>query len=39
MEAMKMENEIRSTKNGKVTKIYIKKGDSVLEGQQLMTVE
>ena len=39
MEAMKMENEIKSTKNGTVTKIYVKKGDSVLEGQELVTVE
>jgi biotin carboxyl carrier protein len=39
MEAMKMENEIKSTRNGTVTKIYVNKADSVLEGQQLICVE
>ncbi len=39
MEAMKMENEIKSTRDGTVTKIHINKGDSVLEGQPLITVE
>lgn len=39
MEAMKMENEIKSTRNGTVTKIYVKKSASVLEGEQLVCVE
>lgn len=39
MEAMKMENEIKSTRDGTVTKIHVNKGDSVLEGQPLITVE
>jgi glutaconyl-CoA/methylmalonyl-CoA decarboxylase subunit gamma len=39
MEAMKMENEIKSTRDGTVKKIHINKGDSVLEGQPLITVE
>lgn len=39
MEAMKMENEIKATKDGKVTKIHVSKSDSVLEGQSLITIE
>jgi biotin carboxyl carrier protein len=38
MEAMKMENEIKSDKAGKVTSIKINNGDSVLEGDVLVEI-
>ena len=38
MEAMKMETEIRSTANGKVTAIHIKEGDGVSVGQALLSI-
>lgn len=38
IEAMKMENEISSTKNGTVTAIHVSKGDSVLEGADVVTI-
>ncbi|MCS6838867.1 MAG: acetyl-CoA carboxylase biotin carboxyl carrier protein subunit [Bdellovibrionaceae bacterium] len=39
MEAMKMENEIRSTNEAKVKNILVKQGDSVETGQTLITFE
>lgn len=39
LEAMKMENNINATKAGKVTEIKINKGDSVLEGTDLIVIE
>ncbi|MDA3861728.1 MAG: acetyl-CoA carboxylase biotin carboxyl carrier protein subunit [Melioribacteraceae bacterium] len=38
MEAMKMENDIKSDKAGKVTAIKINNGDSVLEGDVLVEI-
>lgn len=39
LEAMKMENEIHADKDGKVVAINVNKGDSVLEGTDLVVVE
>lgn len=39
LEAMKMENNILANGNGKVTEILIQKGDSVLEGADLVVIE
>nr|MDK2851165.1 hypothetical protein [Candidatus Cloacimonadota bacterium] len=39
LEAMKMESEIHFTKNGKVKKIHVKRGDSVQEGDPLIELE
>ena len=39
LEAMKMENNINADKDGKVTAINIKQGDSVLEGTDLVVIE
>lgn len=39
LEAMKMENSIQADKDGKVSKIHVGKGDSVLEGNDLVTIE
>ncbi|GEM_PF-405273 len=36
LEAMKMENEIRSTAEGTITKIHVQKGDAVQKGQVLV---
>ena len=38
LEAMKMENEILAESDGKVTAIYIKKGDSLLEGADIASI-
>lgn len=38
LEAMKMENEIKADRDGKVEKILVKKGESVLEGTPLMKI-
>lgn len=38
LEAMKMENEIKADKEGKVKEILVKKGDSVLEGAELVKI-
>ncbi|MFV0330341.1 MAG: biotin/lipoyl-containing protein [Dysgonomonas sp.] len=38
LEAMKMENAIQATQDGKVTGIHVAKGDSVLEGVALVTI-
>lgn len=39
MEAMKMENQIKSTKAGKITKLCVQPGDAVTQGQDLVIVE
>ncbi len=39
LEAMKMENSIQADKDGKVAKVHVGKGDSVLEGNDLVTIE
>lgn len=39
LEAMKMENNINADKDGTVTAISVNKGDSVLEGSVLVTIE
>ena len=39
LEAMKMENNIDSERDGKITAIKVKKGDSVMEGSVLVTIE
>ena len=39
MEAMKMENNINADKDGKITAINVNKGDSVLEGTDLVIIE
>ncbi|MFR9166452.1 MAG: biotin/lipoyl-containing protein [Dysgonomonas sp.] len=39
LEAMKMENNIAATQDGKVKEIKVAKGDSVLEGVLLMVIE
>ena len=39
LEAMKMENNINATKDGKVAEIKVNKGDSVLEGTDLVMIE
>lgn len=38
LEAMKMENAIEATSDGTVKSISVQKGDSVLEGAQLMVI-
>lgn len=38
IEAMKMENEIAATQDGNVTAIHVAKGDSVLEGADVVTI-
>ncbi|MDX9848358.1 MAG: biotin/lipoyl-containing protein [Tenuifilaceae bacterium] len=38
LEAMKMENNIDSDKDGKIVKINVNKGDSVMEGDILVTI-
>lgn len=38
LEAMKMENTIEATSDGKVVSIKVNKGDSVLEGAQLAVI-
>lgn len=39
LEAMKMENNIQATTDGKIAKVSIQKGDSVLEGAELVVIE
>lgn len=39
LEAMKMENNINADKDGKITAINVSKGDSVLEGSDLVIIE
>jgi biotin carboxyl carrier protein len=38
LEAMKMENELRAQKDGIVKSVHVVKGDSVEEGQALITL-
>ncbi len=38
IEAMKMENEISAPKDGTITAIHVAKGDSVLEGADIVTI-
>lgn len=38
LEAMKMENNIDSDKEGRVVEVKVRKGDSVLEGDVLLTI-
>lgn len=39
LEAMKMENDIRTTKEGTVTSILVNVGDAILEGTDIMIIE
>jgi Acetyl/propionyl-CoA carboxylase, alpha subunit len=39
LEAMKMENNINADKDGKVTAVNVSKGESVLEGTDLVIIE
>lgn len=39
LEAMKMENSINADRDGKVTAINVNRGDSVLEGTDLVIIE
>ncbi len=39
LEAMKMENDIKADRDGKVTKISVSKGESILEGTELISIE
>jgi Biotin carboxyl carrier protein len=38
LEAMKMENNIIADRNGSITDIKVRKGDSVMEGAELLTI-
>jgi biotin carboxyl carrier protein len=38
MEAMKMENAITASYNGTVSKVYVREGDSISEGDLLVDV-
>ena len=38
IEAMKMENEISATKDGTISAIHVSKGDSVLEGADVVSI-
>lgn len=39
LEAMKMENDVRTTKGGTVQKIMVSVGDAILEGTDIMIIE
>ncbi len=39
LEAMKMENNIDASKDGKIAEIRVSKGDTVMEGTVLVTIE
>lgn len=39
MEAMKMENQIKSTRAGKVVQLCVQPGDAVAQGQDLVIIE
>jgi biotin carboxyl carrier protein len=38
MEAMKMENQIQAPHNGTIKRVYVKKGDSVAEGDPVVEI-
>ena len=38
LEAMKMENEIKATAKGKISKLFVKPGDIVETGARLITI-
>jgi glutaconyl-CoA/methylmalonyl-CoA decarboxylase subunit gamma len=38
LEAMKMQNEIQATASGIIKNIYVKEGDAVMEGADLITI-
>jgi biotin carboxyl carrier protein len=38
LEAMKMENSIEAVMDGTVTAVHVKEGDSVLEGDTIITI-
>ena len=38
IEAMKMENEIQASSDGTVTAVLVNKGDSVLEGTEIVKI-
>ena len=38
LEAMKMENAVLAEKSGTITEILVNKGDTVLDGQNLLTI-
>ncbi len=38
IEAMKMENEIPASKDGTISAVHVNKGDSVLEGAEIVTI-
>ena len=38
LEAMKMENEIQSPVDGTVSALFVKRGDSVLEGAKVASI-
>lgn len=39
LEAMKMENDIKTTSGGKIQKILVNVGDAILEGTDIMIIE
>ena len=39
LEAMKMENDLQSERDGRVKEVKVEKGDSVLEGTVIITIE
>ncbi|MEE1117673.1 DUF2118 domain-containing protein, partial [Methanosphaera sp.] len=39
LEAMKMENDVKADKSGKVTEIFINEGDTVEKDDVLMVIE
>lgn len=39
LEAMKMENDLQSERDGRVKEVKVEKGDSVLEGAVIITIE
>ena len=39
LEAMKMENSIEAEKAGVVSAVLVKKGDSVMEGDRIVTIK
>jgi biotin carboxyl carrier protein len=39
LESMKMQNELKSPRDGKVTRVQVKAGDSVEQRQPILSVE